>query len=149
MKIELKMQIDALKQLAKTNVKTPRYFDNGEGWIYFSLDGYTAVRIHKSDFWLDREKLRIGEGLRSVFENFSALEESELALTDEIRALVKGTGNILKCKDFETCINSDFLKPFSKSGYKMYAKNEKSVIHFVLGDTIFAAVMPIYLGTRK
>lgn len=149
MKIDLKMQIDALKQLAKTNAKTPHYFDKGDGWIYFTLDGYMAVRIHESDFWLDREKFHINKGLRSVFENFSALEESELTLTDEIKALVKGTGNILKCKDFETCIRSDFLKPFSKSGYKMYAKNEKSVIRFVLGDTVFGAVMPVYLRTRK
>lgn len=149
MKIEFKMQIDALKQLAKTNTKTPNYFDNGDGWIYFTPDGYVAVRIHESNFWLDREKLHINKRIRSVFENFSALEESELTLTDEIKALVKGAGNILKCKDFETCIRSDFFKSFSKSGCKMYAKNEKSVIHFVLGDTVFGAVMPVYLGTRK
>lgn len=147
MTIETKLQIEALKAMEK-NEKTPGYAED-EDYVYLSTDGYRATCIAKQDFFLDTDKLQLSENLSENFDSVNLADTYKLSVTDEMRKIKSGTITLLKCEEFRTWINTDFLNPYLKIGYKPYAKSEISPIYFVLSSEIYAVVMPIKLEKEK
>lgn len=143
MKIETKIQIDALKQLENDKNKKPCYAEGTNGLIYFCPEGVWAMKIYDSDFWIDKSKLKTMESLPNNFNACNLSNTSKLEVTNNLIRLEKGTVTILRGDKFQTHINDKYLKLLYRNCCEIYAKNEKSIIYFVLDDEIYACVMPV------
>jgi len=143
MKIELQIQIDALKMLFTQKDDNPAYDDSNEGCVYLTTSGFWAVRIPEEDFWLDKSKLQPASLTRFLKESISYAKEVHLKRFDTDKNL-KPTLAVLSNDTCETTINAKTLKLLSKDGCKLYTKGSNAVIYFMLDDEVYAFCMPCY-----
>lgn len=147
MNIETKIQIEALKELEKTYRRPPSFCEDEKGWIYFTINGFSAVRIDSKEFWLDKNKLCNVEPLSNIFsEDMSS--KKKLVLTNVFYQHEKTNYNMLKCDEFKTYINNKIFKLLYKDGCEMYAKDNKSKVYFVVNNEIYACIMPLKGGAK-
>ena len=146
MTIETKVQIEVLKRLEKE--KSLSWYAEDEKWIYITTNGYYGIRIPKDKFFLNCAFMKPMQVLASSFSSNQLSESHELTITDEMRNIGVGTGVILRCKQFDTCIRSKFLKKIFKKKCKLYSKDNKSSIYFVLDGEIYAVAMPIDISKK-
>lgn len=121
-----------------------RYIDSGYGYVYMTLDGYTAVRILENDFWLDKNKLSKSPLLARSFSEAECADDKELTLKNYM-ADDKGTPSVcvLSGKTFDTKIRVSNFTALCKKGCKMYANGKKLPVYFTLDGAVYAICMPI------
>ena len=147
MTIETKIHIDVLKRLETE--KSLSWYAKDEKWVYITTNGYYGIRISKYKFFLNCAFMKPMQAMVSHFSSDQLIESYELTITDEIRNIGAGTGVILRCKKFDTCIRSKILKKIFKKKCKLYSKDNKSSIYFVLNGEIYAVVMPVYISKKE
>lgn len=145
MELGTKVQAEAIKALEKGEKESIRYAESQDGkWVYITVNGFYAVRIAGDCFWLDKEKIRSMPTLSKNFLYEKVSNAQELKTLGEMKRLDRSrTVDIFQGSSFDVCVDSKHLKLLSKDGCKLYAKDEKSPIYFVLKGEIYAVVMPV------
>ncbi len=140
--LEEKIQVEAIKLLDGPDAKSRCVqYSEGDRAVYLTVNGYYAVRIPESIFWLDRNKLRCTNSIKSLFKGLPDTAK-ELLFKHSIGD-GKSTKAVLACDEFETWINAGFFKLLSQKTCKMYATDAKSPIFFVRNGLIYAVCMPL------
>lgn len=140
MKLEIKMQTEALKALDKG--QTVNYAED-EYHVFITLDGSSAVSIMKLDFFLDTKQMDLSKSLIGYFDPSKLADTHLLDISGDMKKVKNRILTALDYKGFRTYIDSEYLKKFCKPDCKLYAKDEKSPIYFVVHGDIYAIAMPV------
>lgn len=146
MTLETKLQIEMLKLLEDKH--SASWYAEDKKYIYITTNGIYGIRIPKNKFFLNCDYMKPMPMLISNFIPDRTDKLHRLTITDEKLDMVIGTGTILRCSQFDTCINSKILKKIFKKKCRLYSKDSKSPVYFVLKDEIYAVVMPIDMSKK-